>query len=152
MNFTDELIAQGLSHVCKSSNANVRDIKDEHKEPPKKYNKDKLVLLPINPNSSFVYWEVTDKRLEKFGIDLKNVELSFKLLDVNHLEILEFSSNFAIGSYYLNHKNSHKAIYVKLYLKVGERLEYILSSNIVGASDKGINNNSIYSSINLGGN
>ncbi|MFA7501266.1 MAG: DUF4912 domain-containing protein, partial [Sulfurimonas sp.] len=110
--------------------------KEDSKELPKRYNKDKLVLLLINPNSSFIYWEITDKTVEKLGINPKNVELSFKLFDENHLEIVEFSSPFTIGDYYINHTNTHKAIYVKLFLKVGEKLEYILSSNLIGALDK----------------
>lgn len=140
MNFTDELIAQSLSHISQSSDANVKNfniLKNAQKTSavPQKYNKDKLVLLPINPNNSFVYWEITDKTVEKFGADTKNIELSFKLFDEKHHEIIEFNSHFAIGSHYINHKSSHKAIYIKLFLKIGNRVEYILSSNIMGVLD-----------------
>lgn len=129
MNFTDELIAQ-------------------------RYNKDKLVLLPINPNSSFVYWEITDKTLERLGIDPKNVQLSFKLVDAVNHEIGEFSSSLAIGNYYINHKSGHKSLHVKLFLNLGSKLEYILSSNIIGAQQntpKSMRDNLIYTSTLLGG-
>lgn len=129
MNFTDELIVQ-------------------------RYNKDKLVLLPINPNSSFVYWEITDKTVEKFGIDPKNVELFFKFFDAANHEIGEFSSSFTIGNYYINHKSGHKSLYVKLFLNIGGKLEYILSSNIIGTQQntpKSMRNDSIYTSTLLGG-
>lgn len=129
MNFTDEFIAQ-------------------------RYNKDKLVLLPINPNSSFVYWEITDKTLEKFGIDPKNIQLFFKLFDAANHEIVEFSSSFAIGNYYINHKSGHKSLYVKLFLNVEGELEYILSSNIIGTQQKtpkSMRDDLIYTSTLLGG-
>lgn len=129
MNFTDELIAQ-------------------------RYNKEKLVLLPINPNSSFIYWEIRDKILEKFGIDPKNVELSFKLFDATNHEIIEFSSSSAIGNYYINHESEHKSLYVKLFLNVGGELEYILNSNIIGAQQstrESTRDDLIYTSTLLGG-
>lgn len=129
MNFTDELIAQ-------------------------RYNKEKLVLLPINPNSSFVYWEITDKTLERFGIDPKNAELSFKLFDATNREIGEFSSSFTIGNYYINHESDHKSLYVKLFLNIGGELEYILKSNIIGAQQntpKSMRDDLIYTSTLLGG-
>lgn len=129
MNFTDELIAQ-------------------------RYDKEKLVLLPINPNSSFVYWEIGDKTLEKFGIDPKNIELSFKLFDATNHEIGEFSSSFAIGNYYINHESDHKSLYIKLFLNVDGKLEYISSSNIIGAQQstpKSMRDDLIYTSTLLGG-
>ncbi|MFA7354046.1 MAG: DUF4912 domain-containing protein [Sulfurimonadaceae bacterium] len=129
MNFTDELIAQ-------------------------RYNKEKLVLLPINPNSSFVYWEVTDKTVEKFGIDPKNAELSFKLFDETNREIGEFNSSFTIGNYYINHESDHKSLYVKLFLNLGRELEYILSSNIIAtlqSTPKSMRDDLIYTSTLLGG-
>jgi hypothetical protein len=100
--------------------------------------RNKLVLMPVNPNSSFLYWEITDKTVEEFGADPKNIELLFKLFDEKHNEILEFDSNFALSDYYINHENNHKAIYAKLFLKVGSRLEYILSSNIIKMFDRSI--------------
>lgn len=121
--------------------------------------RDKLVLMAVNPNSSFLYWEITDKTTEKFGVDPKNIELLFKLFDENDYEILEFDSNFALSDYYINHENNHKAIYVKLFLKVGGRLEYILSSNIIKTFNRtikspkhpnGISENLIYTSTMLG--
>jgi hypothetical protein len=129
MNFTDELIAQ-------------------------RYNKDKLVLLPINPNSSFVYWEIGDKTLERFGIDPENVQLFFKLFDAANHEIIEFSSSFAIGNYYINHESNHKSLYVKLFLNVDGKLEYILNSNIIGAeqnTSESMRDDLIYTSTLLGG-
>ncbi|MDO9265591.1 MAG: DUF4912 domain-containing protein [Sulfurimonas sp.] len=129
MNFTDELIEQ-------------------------RYNKDKLVLLPINPNSSFVYWEITDKTLEKFGIDPKDVQLSFKLFDATNHEIIEFSSSFAISNYYINHESDHKSLYVKLFLNVGAKSQYISSSNIIGTQQntpESTRDDLIYTSTLLGG-
>ncbi len=126
--------------------------------------RNKLILMAVNPNSSFLYWEITDKTVEKFKADPKNIELLFKLFDEKHNEILEFDSNFVLSDYYINHENNHKAIYAKLFLKVGGKLEYILSSNIVKALDKsikssknssliddGISENLIYTSTILGG-
>lgn len=159
MNFTDELIAQSLSHICKSSGENIKNFKIIKENPlshpiPQRYNKDKLVLLPINPNSSFVYWEITDKTLEKFGIDPKNVQLSFKLLDAANHEIGEFNSSLTIGNYYINHKSGHKSLHVKLFLNLGNKLEYISSSNIIGAQQntpKSMRDDLIYTSTLLGG-
>ena len=134
MNFTDELIAQSLANHCGCSSGKMNDIDNEVKlyPIPQKYNKDKLVLLPINPTHSFVYWEITEQTLKSLNINLEDIHLSFKLFDESHQEIMEFDSNFTIGDYYISHKNQFKALYIKLFVKINNELIFILKSNIIG--------------------
>ncbi|QOG11466.1 DUF4912 domain-containing protein [Arcobacter sp. FWKO B] len=138
MNFSNELIERSLSNSCgTSSGGNIKKtetLNDGTKiyPIPNRYFKDKLTLLPINPNHSFVYWEVTNDTLKKFDINPEDVQLSFKIYDEQSNEILNFDSHFSIGDYYITHTTSHKAMYAKLFLKNSDSLIFILKSNIIG--------------------
>lgn len=144
MNFSNELIERSLANTCTSSyNGNVRKIEalnDGTKTYPipNRYYKDKVTLLPINPNHSFVYWEVTGGTLEKFHIDPEKVELKFVIYDEKNNEILNFDSNFAIGDYYIFHTITHKAMYAKLFLKIEDSLHFLIGSNIVRVLENSI--------------
>ncbi|MCK9337108.1 MAG: DUF4912 domain-containing protein [Arcobacteraceae bacterium] len=144
MNFTDELIAQSLANQNGCSSGKISDINNEVRLYPlaQKYNKDKVVLMPINPTHSFVYWEVTEQTLKNLNIDLGNIHLSFKLFDENHQEIMEFDSIFSIGDYYISHKSKFKALYIKLFIQINNELKFILQSNIIGVLQNTIKSSS----------
>jgi hypothetical protein len=144
MNFTDELIAQSLGNQCGCSSGKISAVNNEVRLYPisQKYNKDKVVLMPINPTHSFVYWEVTEQTLKKLNINMEDIHLSFKLFDESHQEIMEFDSSLTIGDYYISHKNQFKALYIKLFAKINNELRFILQSNIIGVLQNTIKSSS----------
>ncbi|GEM_PF-2238152 len=125
MDNTSQLIAQSLSDgecgnsgVIKNSEA-LSASKSEY-EIPNRYFIDTLTLLPINPQNSYLYWEVSDATLEKFGIPLFDVHLIISIFDENNIEVSSFPTQFSVGNYYLKHKTKSKSLIAKLHLKVGE--------------------------------
>lgn len=105
-------------------------------EIPLRYFIDSLTLMTINPHNSYLYWEVTDETLEKFGISPTNVHLSISLYDENEAEVFSFESVFSVGSYYLKHGTKNKWLTAKLHLKFEDKDPIaLLSSNRVKLFD-----------------
>ncbi len=125
MDNASQLIAQSLGDGgCGYSgviqNSEVLFLSQSEYEIPSRYFTDTLTLLPINPQNSYLYWEVTDETLEKFGISLLDVHLIISIFDENNNEISSFSTQLSVGDYYLKHETKSKSLIAKLYFKVDE--------------------------------
>ncbi len=143
----NELILKSLENFDSSySSSTVHSICEEQQSPafvmdypiPERYNKNKCVMLPVNPTRLFVYWEITDEALKKHEVDLEDVKLYFYVYNQNN-EILEkFESSFAIGEYYLEHQFDFKSLKIKVYPIDDDSVDAIVSSNILGVVEQSI--------------
>ena len=73
---------------------------------PERYNIDTLVLLPVNPQKEFVFWEVSDATEEKFKTELMidKVDYFLKIFKINGHSAKELKSVMVdkIGNYYFD--------------------------------------------------
>lgn len=145
----NELIAKSLENFDSSySSGTVHSICEEQQSPafvmdypiPERYNKNKCVMLPVNPARLFVYWEITDEALKKHEIDPENVQLYFYIYNEKN-EILEkFESAFAVGEYYLEHNFEFKSLKIKVYPIDDENCDAIVTSNTLGVVEQTLKN------------
>lgn len=104
-------------------------------EIPARYFIDMLVLLPVNLETSFVYWEVTRKLLAEFCTTTDNLKIKMFATDgKKEHELAEFSVNTELGKYYIH----VEAAMIQMQARMGftnEKGEFveILASNIFGA-------------------
>lgn len=74
-------------------------------EIPPRYFMDMLVFLPVNLETSFVYWEVTRKLLSEYNTTADNLKIKvFSRDGKEERELVEFSVNTELGKYYLHVK------------------------------------------------
>lgn len=81
---------------------------------PDRYNKDTLRVLLVNTKKYYVYWEVSDKTLEEYNLDLNKDELCFKVFKDDGSELFDFKSSFALGEHFVNLKFENIKIFVKI--------------------------------------
>lgn len=117
----------GYSGVIKNKEV-LAPLKSEY-EIPTRYFVDNLTMLPINPQNSFLYWEITNETLEKFGISPNDVHLVISILDENKNEISSFTTNFSVGDYYFKHTLNHKSMVALLYARLKDDTNVILLSS-----------------------
>ncbi len=76
-------------------------------QPATGYNRDTIVVMPVNSDTSFVYWEVTDRLLRGNIRKLKSgsAQLMIRVFgkDANQ-EICSFETKDRIGKSYINYK------------------------------------------------
>lgn len=134
-----KLLQKSLENITNAHSANQSELNFDkldvvsNYQIPSRYFKNRFVILPIDPDNSFVYWEVTDEKLKEIGIDILNVNLDFVVCDELDNVFAEFSSSFAVGDFYIKHQKSFKAIYGKLVAQIDGKQVEILRSNIVNA-------------------
>mgnify|MGYP000751884509 CR=1 FL=1 len=126
-------------HAIDTLTSEVKDIPQTQYDIPSRYNKDRLKVLMINPNSYYIYWEVSDETLKKYSIDLKTQKLVFKIYDKLGNHIFNFDSSFALGEYYLKEKFENIDVYVELGINKEEEFFKILESNNVHTFSSQIN-------------
>lgn len=136
----------GYSGLLK--NHEVFETSKSEYEIPSRYFVDSLTMMAINPLNSYIYWEVTDETLQKFGIPSNDVKINISIVDENNSEISFFESVFSVGNYYFHHEPKYKFLIAKLNLKADDnRLIPILESNrlkLFDATLKGYNNSPLY--------
>lgn len=101
-------------------------------EIPHRYHMDMLVFLPINLDTSFVYWEVTPSLLSKYHATLDRLKAKVYSLDeTQEEELVEFQVSTELGKYYLHFKAAMKRVQARMgfYNDAGEFI-IILHSNV----------------------
>ncbi|MEC4685463.1 MAG: DUF4912 domain-containing protein [Nitrospirota bacterium] len=96
----------------------------EDKDIPKGYNIDTIVIMPVNADMSFVYWEITDKllngRLRELNIG--SAELMIRVFGRDsRREVSSFEVKERVGKNYIKYPASFKPLVAEIgILKNGE--------------------------------
>lgn len=101
-------------------------------EIPDRYHINMLVCLPVNPETSFVYWEVTSQLLAHYHTATDHLKIKvFSLHETKEVKLDEFSVSTELGRYYLHIKAAMQQIQARMgfYDEKGEFM-VILVSNI----------------------
>lgn len=148
----NELIIKSLESFDSSySSGTVHSICEEQQSPafvmdypiPERYNKNKCVMLPVNPSRLFVYWEITDDSLKKNEINPEDVKLYFYVYNEKNEVLEKFESTFAVGEYYLEHQFEFKSLKIKVYPIDDENSDAIVSSNTLGVVGQDIKDDEV---------
>lgn len=96
---------------------------------PNSYGENKLVLLPVNKNNFYIYWELTNELLKSNMADLK--DLVFHIIDQDHNLLLSIDCNNKLGQYFFTTQQNHQTLQVVLRYKHEIQLRHLLDSNII---------------------
>ncbi len=106
---------------------------------PSQYHINTLVILPVNVNTSFVYWEVNEPFIKSvFTGEYDHFVIKmYEKAGANDNEMITFSVNGNIGKYYINFYTPNKAMYAVLgvYDKNGNFIPLLKSNMIITPSD-----------------
>ena len=96
------------------------------------YNEDTIVIMPVNIDTNFIYWEITEELLkrknesETFGSD----KLMISVFDEDsRIETYSFDVNNRIGVHYMKNCRQHKRLFAEIGFVQNEIFVGILSSN-----------------------
>jgi len=138
---SSELIATSLEESDIGYSGTIKKIEifystNSNYEIPSRYFVDSVIMMNINPQNSYLYWEVTDETLQKFGIAPNDVKLRVSIVDEYNNEISSFESVFSIGDYYFHHEIKSKKLMAKLDLKLqDDSFVSLLTSNTIKLFD-----------------
>ncbi|NOZ25950.1 MAG: DUF4912 domain-containing protein [Nitrospirae bacterium] len=88
-------------------------------ELPNRYNVDTLVLMPVNADVSFLYWEVTDTLLERRleGRNIRSAELVVKVFETETMrEVYSFRTKERVGKHYMKYQASFRPLTAEIGL------------------------------------
>jgi hypothetical protein len=103
---------------------------------PAGYNIDTVVLMPVNTDTSFIYWEITDRLLRGNLRKLKSgpEQLMMKVYDAGELEeICSFEVKERIGNSYIHYQSSYTPLYAEIGIANGKRFVGLLKSRTVSS-------------------
>lgn len=99
---------------------------------PRGYNIDTIVIMPVNVNTNFIYWEITEKLLNgrRKKIDTGSAKLMIKVFETDQeKEIYSFEASDRIGNHYISHHAAFSSIYAEIGLLKNKRFTGLLRSN-----------------------
>ncbi len=105
-------------------------------EIPEGYNIDTIVLMPVNMDTSFVYWEVTGNLLSgnKKKLESGSAKLMVKVYEDEGLnEICSFEVMDRIGKSYVNYQPSFKPLVAEIGVVNGKGFACLLKSRTVSS-------------------
>ena len=84
-------------------------------EVPDRYGIDTLVFLPVNLETSFVYWEITPKLLEVHHIGIDRLRTKIVAVDeAGEEELSEFQTSTELGKFYLHFKAPMRRVLARM--------------------------------------
>ncbi len=106
----------------------------EGKDIPKGYNIDTIVIMPVNADMSFVYWEITDKllngRLRELNIG--SAELMIKVFGRDsRKEVSSFEVKERVGKNYIKYPASFKPLVAEIGILNNGEFAGLLKSRTV---------------------
>jgi hypothetical protein len=105
-------------------------------EIPHAYNIDKIVIMPVNDETSFIYWELTDRllksKLQELNVGSANLVIKIFEIEQNcRKEIYSFKIKERIGKHYIKCHTSFKPLVADAgILKEGKFIELLKSKTI----------------------
>ncbi len=125
------------THVIEllASVASKYSISDAY-EIPHAYNIDKIVIMPVNDETSFIYWELTDRllksKLQELNVGSANLVIKIFEIEQNcRKEIYSFKIKEQIGKHYIKCHTSFKPLVADAgILKEGEFIVLLKSKTI----------------------
>ena len=135
-NFGDKPLSED-THVIKllASLENKYSISNVY-EVPHAYNIDKIVIMPVNTDTSFIYWELTDRllnsKLRELNVDSAN--LIIKIFEAGQdckKEIYSFKTKEKIGKRYIKCHISFKSLVASAGILKGEEFVVLLKSKTI---------------------
>lgn len=138
----DSLRDERPSSSATSTGAEERKVVIEPSKPlslPESYGKDKLVLLPVNPNWVYAYWDFSEetRRLikEKAGkarFVIRFYDVTYIIFDGNNAHrTFEADVDLRWGNYYFNVPNPNADYLCQLGYLEEEKFVPLLTSNVV---------------------
>jgi hypothetical protein len=112
--------------------AESNDALSEFRETPMGYNIYTIVIMPVNMNTSFIYWEVTDKLLNgrRKGLLDGSSQLMLKVFETDlKREIYSFPLRDRIGKHYLQYRDSFNPLVAEIGMLRGKRFTGLLRSS-----------------------
>ncbi len=96
------------------------------------YNVETIVMMPVNTDRSFVYWEITAELLENYvnEINSGNATLIVKIFHAEHTkEIYAFDVDDKVGKQYVVHPASFKPLIAEIGILEGDVFTGLLKSD-----------------------
>lgn len=106
------------------------------REIPSGYNIDTIVLMPVNMDTSFIYWELTDNLLEDSEKKLKtgSAQLMLRVLEEeSRNEVCYFEIKDRVGKSYINHQRSFQSLIAEVGVLNGKGFVGLLKSRSVSS-------------------
>ena len=96
------------------------------------YNVETIVMMPVNTDRSFVYWEITAERLENYlnEINSGNATLIMKIFHAKSTkEVYAFDVSDKVGKQYVVHPASFKPLVAEIGILEGDEFTGLLKSD-----------------------
>ncbi len=108
----------------------------DYYEIPQRYNIDTIVIMPVNPERVFIYWEITEDLLKSKRKEVNSPELTVKIFEVNlgapkkkqEKEVYSFNQKEKIGSRYVDYPASLKPLAAKIGVTKNDKFMELLKA------------------------
>ncbi len=111
---------------------------------PRGYNEDTIVIMPVNADTGFIYWEITEKLLGKIKNKShgKHERLIIKVFEEDtRKEVCSFDVSEKLGRHYMRSWRTSKPLVAEIGFLEGKKFKSLLRSNplaVTGSSGKKI--------------
>jgi len=106
---------------------------------PERYYENRLVILPVNVRTEFIYWELNEDYVKSMydGVISNYTIRLFEYQEGGERELTRFSVSGNIGRYYLNYYAPNRNIYVSMGIvgKDGKFIELLRSNRVTTPAD-----------------
>ncbi len=99
---------------------------------PSAYNMDTIVIMPVNVEKNFIYWEVTGKLLKEQGAGRGPVKLMVKIYETDtDKEVYSFTVNEKVGKHYMHSPVPVTSLFAEIGTVRGKTFTSLMKSNPV---------------------
>jgi hypothetical protein len=118
----------------------VRDSVTEIREIPRGYGADTIVIMPVNTDTSFIYWEVTNRMLngKKRILSAGSAQLMIKVFALNRKkEVYSFKADSRIGVHYMHYNSPCAPLVAEIGLLKGKKFTGLFKSHPMAVTSPG---------------